>query len=181
MEALVDDGGAAVQALGARAGRSLSGSLKLYGEQVQSLKARLYRAAQSDAARRVRSVRDFSLRLGREMQGALVRSREQLASEEKLLWRAGEQFLEKREHLFRELTLRLEAVSPFRPLERGYAVVTGEGGGVVRDVAALQPGSEVQVRILNGAFTARVTAVMPEEAEGGSGTKKPSDRAGVGR
>jgi exodeoxyribonuclease VII large subunit len=53
----------------------------------------------------------------------------------------------------------LAALSPQRTLERGYAVVTGPNGGVVRRAGVLREGDLVRVRVAHGAVTAAVTRV----------------------
>ena len=52
----------------------------------------------------------------------------------------------------------LELVSPRAVLERGYAIVTGPDGVIVRRGAALGPGDAVSVALAEGGFDARVTA-----------------------
>jgi exodeoxyribonuclease VII large subunit len=52
----------------------------------------------------------------------------------------------------------LDAMSPLRVLGRGYAIATHEGGLAVRDVAELEPGDTVHVRVHQGRFSARVTS-----------------------
>jgi exodeoxyribonuclease VII large subunit len=54
----------------------------------------------------------------------------------------------------------VEALSPVRVLERGYAVVRDADGRVVRDAAAVAAGARVDVELARGRFAARV-----EEAE----------------
>ena len=52
---------------------------------------------------------------------------------------------------------RLEALSPVRVLERGYAVVRRSGdGAVVRDATGLAAGDRVDVRVAAGSFRAEV-------------------------
>jgi len=53
----------------------------------------------------------------------------------------------------------LEALSPRRVLERGYAVVRDETGAVVRDASALAPGARVAVELAAGRLGARVEEV----------------------
>lgn len=53
---------------------------------------------------------------------------------------------------------QVEALSPVRVLERGYAVVRGSGGGVVRDAAGVHPGDRVEVTVAMGTFAADVVA-----------------------
>lgn len=53
----------------------------------------------------------------------------------------------------------LEALSPRRVLERGYAVVRDERGAVVRDAGAVAPGERVRVDLAAGRLGARVEEV----------------------
>ena len=53
----------------------------------------------------------------------------------------------------------LEALSPARVLERGYAVVRAEGGAVVRDAADVAPGQRLDVELSVGGLAARVEEV----------------------
>ena len=52
---------------------------------------------------------------------------------------------------------QIEALSPERVLERGYAVVRDEAGRVVRDSADVAAGSEIEVTVARGKFAASVT------------------------
>ena len=45
---------------------------------------------------------------------------------------------------------RVVALSPQATLDRGYAVVQDEDGGVVRDADAVEPGSDLQLRLARG-------------------------------
>jgi exodeoxyribonuclease VII large subunit len=45
---------------------------------------------------------------------------------------------------------RVVALSPQATLDRGYAVVQDEDGAVVRDADAVQPGTDLQVRLAAG-------------------------------
>jgi len=53
----------------------------------------------------------------------------------------------------------LNAVSPLATLERGYAIVTGPDGRVVRAASDVAPGDEVLARTAGGAFAATVTRI----------------------
>lgn len=57
----------------------------------------------------------------------------------------------------------LHALSPQRTLDRGYAVVTGPGGAVLRDAAEVRPGDTVRARLATGAVTASVLSVSGVE------------------
>jgi exodeoxyribonuclease VII large subunit len=54
---------------------------------------------------------------------------------------------------------RLDAVSPLRVLDRGYAVVTDQRTGlVVADAGLVAPGDELRIRLARGRLRARVTS-----------------------
>jgi exodeoxyribonuclease VII large subunit len=54
------------------------------------------------------------------------------------------------------LQQRLAALNPLAVLARGYAVVTGSDGQAVRSTQQVHPGDQVQVRVSDGTFDARV-------------------------
>jgi exodeoxyribonuclease VII large subunit len=56
----------------------------------------------------------------------------------------------------------LRALSPTRTLERGYAIVTGPDGAVVRRAGSLATWDPILVRLASGRVTAAVTDVEPE-------------------
>ncbi|MGH7838359.1 MAG: exodeoxyribonuclease VII large subunit, partial [Candidatus Binataceae bacterium] len=57
---------------------------------------------------------------------------------------------------------RLDAVSPLRVLERGYAMVTDpRDGRVVTDARAVAPGDELAIRLARGRLRAAVTTRDP--------------------
>jgi exodeoxyribonuclease VII large subunit len=53
---------------------------------------------------------------------------------------------------------RLEALSPLRVLERGYALVYGPDGRLLRSAAKVNEGEEIVARLAEGRVRARVTA-----------------------
>jgi exodeoxyribonuclease VII large subunit len=55
----------------------------------------------------------------------------------------------------------LDALSPARVLERGFAVVRAADGSVVRDASAVAVGSSVDVQLATGSLAARVEDVRP--------------------
>jgi exodeoxyribonuclease VII large subunit len=54
------------------------------------------------------------------------------------------------------LTAQLEALSPVRILERGYALIFDASGALVKDVSQLAAGSEISAQVARGRFTAEV-------------------------
>ena len=60
----------------------------------------------------------------------------------------------------------LALVSPQAVLDRGYAIVSGPGGDVLRDAARARPGDPLSVRLASGRLEATVTAAHPlDEAD----------------
>ena len=56
---------------------------------------------------------------------------------------------------FDQLAAKLSQLSPLRVLERGYAIVSNQGG-IVTDAAAAPPDSRVHIRLHRGALDAVV-------------------------
>lgn len=52
---------------------------------------------------------------------------------------------------------RLAGVNPLAVLARGYAIVQGEGGQMIRSVAQVGPGQALRVRVSDGAFPVSVS------------------------
>ena len=57
------------------------------------------------------------------------------------------------------LTAKLDAMSPLKVLTRGYAMAQTEGGEVVRSVAQVSPGDQINVSFSDGSLLATVTDV----------------------
>jgi exodeoxyribonuclease VII large subunit len=67
------------------------------------------------------------------------------------------------------LTQRLEALNPQAVLQRGFAVVRTAEGQVVRSPLQLQNGAEVQVKLAQGGFSARVETLKDDINNGEAG------------
>ncbi len=55
------------------------------------------------------------------------------------------------------LISKLDAMSPLKVLTRGYALVTGEDGAVIRSATQVHPGQDIAVRLSDGAIHAIVS------------------------
>ena len=60
------------------------------------------------------------------------------------------------------LAATLDALSPLKVLGRGYAIATDVEGHVLGDASELSVGSEVNVRLGSGSFSANVTEVREQ-------------------
>ena len=72
------------------------------------------------------------------------------------LRRAWRQELSARRERLAPLVRTLRAVSPLATLERGYAIVSLNDGGILRDAAAVKPGTIVEARLARGRIRAKV-------------------------
>jgi exodeoxyribonuclease VII large subunit len=95
--------------------------------------------------------------------GELARRAQRLATAQLRLSGAAGRALERREASVKLSARALESVSPLAVLARGYALVRKPGAGAVTDARALVPGDEVEARLAQGSFRARVESVEPPE------------------
>ncbi len=56
----------------------------------------------------------------------------------------------------KELTSRLDALSPMKILDRGYALVFDAKGQLIKDASRLKTGEQISARVSKGTFTAEV-------------------------
>lgn len=60
----------------------------------------------------------------------------------------------------------LQSLSPLATLDRGFAIVTGPSGGILRSAADAQPGDSLSVRLSRGSVHADVTSVEKDNDSG---------------
>ena len=106
------------------------------------------------------AVERLSARLGETNLRAIVSARRlRLASAQSRLYAAVESATESRRRELGTAAQRLDAVSPLRVLERGYAVVVGtRDGRAIVDAGQVSVGDELNIRLNRGRLTARTTA-----------------------
>ena len=88
-----------------------------------------------------------------------TRLRQQLVRLENLnqrLVRGGRQLIHSRVEKLQPLIRTLNAVSPLATLERGYAIVSIEGGNILRSAADAGPGTLIEARLAKGSIRAKV-------------------------
>ena len=91
--------------------------------------------------------------------GLLPRLAAEVHTARQRAFRAVEQRITTQERDLAHLRARARALSPLATLDRGYAVVVGPGGELVRAADQLHPGDGVRVRVATGHFRADVTDV----------------------
>jgi exodeoxyribonuclease VII large subunit len=72
------------------------------------------------------------------------------------LFRASGQIISSRREKLLPLVRTLNAVSPLATLDRGYAIVTVEGGAILRNAADAAPGTFIDARLAQGSIRAKV-------------------------
>jgi exodeoxyribonuclease VII large subunit len=65
----------------------------------------------------------------------------------------------RQEHKLSRLELRLNALDPYEPLKRGYAMALNEDGRFLRSVGQTAPGKRVTVELADGRLVTIVDAV----------------------
>ncbi len=86
----------------------------------------------------------------------LGRTRERLSSDRTRLDRSLERTLRGTAGRLNALDARLHSLSPLAVLERGYALVLGADGVLIRSVAQIAAGDSINTRLSDGEFSSRV-------------------------
>lgn len=117
------------------------------------------------------SLRDYQRRL--EIAAARVRhfdfrrslaaTRAQLSSEKESLVRAMQVRVAEYRAQLNQIFGKLEALSPVRILDRGYALVFDAEGKLVKDAAQINAGQQIRAQLAKGSLTAEVKNTTPAE------------------
>jgi exodeoxyribonuclease VII large subunit len=86
----------------------------------------------------------------------LAQQRLRLENLTQQLHRSGRRALESRREKLLPLIRTLNAVSPLATLERGYAIVSIEGGEILRNAEHARPGTIIEARLAQGRVRAKV-------------------------
>ena len=142
--------------------------LRRQEESLQNVTRRMGAAVKAVLTRKTALADGLALRIAGAGEARLQRAeRETERAEEKLaplrrtLTLAEEQALS-------HLELRLQALDPFEPLRRGYAVACDEKGSILRSTAQTAPGRGITVLLADGRILGTVTGVERTAAEGGN-------------
>ena len=109
---------------------------------------------------RQREVADLSaIVLHHDPRQRLGRMRERLSTGASRLDRSLERTLHAASASLHAINARLHTLSPLAVLERGYALVIGANGQVIRKAAHVSTGDAVTTRLIDGEFSSRVEAV----------------------
>ena len=138
----------AAGALDWRVGRAL--------QRVDDLGYRLRERARIAMDSRERARRALEARLRRfDMRPRLAADRRRMEAAQMAAAQSIRMRLARRLSAWEQLSAKLGQLSPLRILERGYAIVSNEGG-ILKDAAAAPPDSRIHVRLAKGELDARV-------------------------
>jgi exodeoxyribonuclease VII large subunit len=93
---------------------------------------------------------------------SLAATRSQLDSGTETLVRAFRAHLAGNRSQLERLTAQLNALSPVKILDRGFALVFDSSGALVKDTAQLSSGAEISGRLARGSFTAQVKSTKAD-------------------
>ena len=131
--------------------------LSQQAQRLDDLEQRLGRALRQGMTLRNARLLEHQGRLWRATPASKLR--ENQAAQAQLLSRlkaAAIANLQRANNRFAPLLRTLNAVSPLATLERGYAIVELEGGGIVRSSAQVRPGDLILARVAHGRIRAKV-------------------------
>ena len=132
----------------------------LLGRRQQSLDELAYRLATTQAAVFQRYRRRLDIAAARvrhfDLRRNLAAVRRELASRLARLGSAARTGLLRRQARLDQLSGRLQALSPLKILERGYALVFDAAGNLAKDAAQVQVGDEITARLARGSISATV-------------------------
>jgi len=101
----------------------------------------------------------------RDPRARLAADRGRLAALEARIQRCARAVVAGRRHAWADVAARLDALSPLKVLDRGYAIARTLDGAVVASIAGVGPGVPLQVRLADGELDVTVTGAraMPED------------------
>jgi exodeoxyribonuclease VII large subunit len=89
----------------------------------------------------------------------LLAGRHRLISGQGCLERSGHKIIAARRVRLDRARNRLEGLSPVAVLARGYALVYGPDGTLLRSTLGISPGSTVRARLAEGSISAQITEI----------------------
>jgi exodeoxyribonuclease VII large subunit len=150
--------------LGFRMESAMMETLRLRQRTVADLGAAVL---QHDPRQRLSMARETLLacrsRLEHVLDRRLAEVRHQSSSAESRLYRAAQVAITARRSEFVNLRGQLQSLSPLAVLQRGYALVQDESGGVIRSVRQIASGETVHTRLGDGSFSSRIAAITPQK------------------
>ena len=141
--------------------------LRLQEEKLASTHQRMDAALDSRLAHNSRLLEQLSLRLANAGEHRLRLAEQATERTAAPLEQLGKMVGLRQEHELSRLELRLNALDPYEPLKRGYAMALNEDGTFLRSVSQTAPGKRVTVELADGRLATIVDTV--EYGEKGAG------------
>jgi exodeoxyribonuclease VII large subunit len=131
--------------------------LSQQSQRLDELETRLARGWRQILADRRSSLREYQTRLWQASPVARVQTTiARHAALSARLRAAGSESLRRARERLQPLVRTLNAVSPLATLDRGYAIVSLEGGAILRNAADAAPGMLIEARLATGKIRAKV-------------------------
>ena len=138
----------------------LAAQLQRLGQQLDEVALRLEGAVAAELRAQQAKVGELAAAVLRhDPRRLLAAARESLSSARHRLDRAFERVLREASAQAHFVDARLRALSPLAVLDRGYALVQGADGALIRSAAQLSAGDLVTTRLSDGSFASRVEQV----------------------
>ena len=140
-----------------RASNILHRNIGRWQQRVDDLVYRMRGRAQTAASIRRKRLEDWTARLrSLEMRLRIARARQRLEAADTAAVQLIHLRLTRAHGRLNPLIAHLTQLSPLKILERGYAIVTNEAGGIVKQPADAPPESKVDIRLAQGKIAGRV-------------------------
>ncbi|MBQ8744189.1 MAG: exodeoxyribonuclease VII large subunit [Mailhella sp.] len=136
--------------------------LRLQQEKLASSLRRMDTAMDARFSSSARTLERLSLRLANAGENRLQLARQEAERISAPLSTLGRMIGLKQEHDLTRLELRLQALDPFEPLARGYAMAMDEKGKFLRSVTQTKPGQRITVQMADGRILTVVDSVDHE-------------------
>lgn len=143
-----------------RAERRISTHLHRLSQRLDDLGFRMDTSVNASIRTQQRQIADLAADvLHHEPRQLLARARERLGVSQTRIERSVERTARRASATLDGLDARLRSLSPLAVLERGYALVLGKDGSVVRSASQIARGEHVRTRLSDGEFSSTVDEV----------------------
>jgi len=143
-----------------RAERRISTHLHRLSQRLDDLGFRMDTSVNASIRTQQRQIADLAADvLHHEPRQLLARARERLGVSQTRIERSVERTARRASATVDGLDARLRSLSPLAVLERGYALVLGKDGSVVRSASQIARGEHVRTRLSDGEFSSTVDEV----------------------
>ena len=141
--------------------------LKQQRRELQNLGESVRSHSRQAIVRRKQQVDSLGTQVGQSAKSTLRALRSELERSQKEVERLATMALDQRAEALRGLASTINAFHPDRTLERGFAIVRGEGAVVIKTTDAVKPDMDIEIELRNHLIQARVTGwhEKPESQE----------------